>query len=71
LADREGDPTKQPPECKSIFTPHPDPRPPGAVGEGTWSKCPHIKETGGGMEGEQYSCDVCGKRYFLDYDDMR
>ena len=33
--------------------------------------CPNIKETGGGFEGEQYHCDVCGERYYLDYEDMK
>lgn len=33
--------------------------------------CPNLKEVGGGMEGERYRCDVCGKSYFLDYDEMR
>ena len=66
-----GDPTKQLPECKSVFTPHPTPRPPGAVGDGVWSQCPNIKETYSGMDGERYRCAVCGESYFLDYDDMR
>ena len=35
------------------------------------SQCPNMKEVGGGMEGERYSCAVCGKGYYLDYDDMR
>ena len=68
---RKGDPTKQPLECAPVFTPHPNPRPIGAVGDGTWSQCPNLKEIGGGFDGEQYDCQVCGERYFLDYDDMR
>lgn len=35
------------------------------------SQCPNMKEVGGGMDGERYSCAVCGKGYYLDYDDMR
>lgn len=69
--ERKGDTTKQPPECKPVFTPHPTPRPHMAIGEGTWSRCPNLKETGGGLDGEQYECAVCGKVYFLDYDEMR
>jgi hypothetical protein len=67
MADHEGDPSKQPPGCKSVFTPiqnHPQ-------GLGHWSKCPNLKETGGGMDGERWSCGVCGKSYWLDYDEMR
>ncbi|OCJ05278.1 hypothetical protein A6U87_14840 [Rhizobium sp. AC44/96] len=33
--------------------------------------CPNRKEAGGGMDGERYRCDVCGKGYFLDYEDMK
>jgi hypothetical protein len=55
-----GDPTKQPPEC---------PNRPGVRGNPT--TCPYIKETGGGFEGEQYNCDRCGERFFLDYEDMK
>jgi hypothetical protein len=47
--------SKQPPECKIELENH----------------CPHIKEVGGGMSGEQYKCDVCGERFFLDYEEMR
>jgi hypothetical protein len=63
----KGDPSKQPPECKSVFTSisgHPQ-------GLGTWSKCPNLRETGGDMDGEWWSCEVCGARYFLDYEEMR
>lgn len=35
------------------------------------TRCPNMKETGGGFEGERYRCDVCGASYYLDYDDMR
>jgi hypothetical protein len=71
MADHKGDPAKQPPECKSVFTPNPTPRPHGAVGNGTWSRCPNIKCTYEGMDGERYRCDVCGESYFLDYEDMK
>lgn len=73
---REGDPAKQPPECKSVFVPFsaafphvPSMDAPNATGR--WTQCPNLKEVGGGMSGECYGCDVCGKSYFLDYDDMR
>ena len=33
--------------------------------------CPNMKEAGGGFEGERYRCEVCGKGYFLDYEDMK
>jgi hypothetical protein len=63
---RNGDKSKQPPECAPRFTPSAqNPR------LGVWSRCPNLKETGGGMSGEQYDCAVCGESYFLDYDDMR
>lgn len=38
MSDRKGDPAKQPPECKMRET----------------GRCPHLKETGGGFEGERY-----------------
>ena len=76
MGDHKGDEAKQPPECKSVFTPFSvdfprDPRSDAPNAEGRWSKCPNLKETGGGMDGEWWSCEVCGKRYFLDYDEMR
>ena len=55
MADRKGDPTKQPAECQRSKT----------------RDCPHLKETGGGFDGERYDCKVCGEHYYLDYDDMR
>jgi hypothetical protein len=71
-----GDPSKQPPECKSRFMPFSAEMPhdilqdaPNATGR--WTQCPNIKEVGGGFDGERYECKVCGKSYFLDYDDMR
>lgn len=33
--------------------------------------CQHMKEVGGGMDGERYRCAVCGKGYFLDYEEMK
>lgn len=33
--------------------------------------CPNMKEYGTDMDCERYKCDVCGRRYKLDYDDMR
>lgn len=33
--------------------------------------CQNMKEVGGGMDGERYRCAICGKGYFLDYDEMR
>ncbi len=37
----------------------------------TYHDCPNMKEVGGGMEGERYRCALCGKGYYLDYDEMR
>ncbi len=37
----------------------------------SYRDCPNMKEIGGGFEGERYRCDVCGKGYFLDYEDMK
>lgn len=55
MADRKGDPAKQPPECTMR----------------TDGKCPHLKDAGGGFEGERYACEICGERYFLDYEEMK
>lgn len=63
----DGDPTKQPANCKPVFTPIPN----HPQGLGNWSQCPNLKETGGGMDGERWTCAVCGKSYWLDYDEMR
>lgn len=73
MADHEGDPSKQPPECKSVFIPFSDenPRKPGDFGQGRWTQCPNIESTYDGFDGERYGCKVCGKSYFLDYDDMK
>lgn len=37
----------------------------------SYHDCPNMKEVGGGFEGERYCCAVCGKGYFLDYEDMK
>lgn len=37
----------------------------------SYHDCPNMKEVGGGFEGERYRCAVCGKGYFLDYEDMK
>ncbi len=55
MADIKGDPKKQPPECTISVN----------------NRCPHIKETYSGMDGERYRCALCGESYFLDYDEMR
>lgn len=58
MADRKGDPSKQPPECAALTATH--------------GKCPHLIETSSAsdMYGETYHCDVCGEHYRLYYDDM-
>jgi hypothetical protein len=33
--------------------------------------CPNMKEYGLDMEYERYECKVCGRRYKLDYEDMK
>ena len=35
------------------------------------SKCENMRETGGGFDGEQYECSVCGECYYLDYEEMK
>lgn len=58
----EGDPLKKPPECQYRHD----------SGTGLLdARCPHLKEVGGGMNGERYRCDLCGESFFLDYDEMR
>jgi hypothetical protein len=54
--DRKPDEKKQPDECKK---------------RERLLSCPNMKETGGGFDGEQYHCDVCGAAVYLDYDEMR
>lgn len=70
---REGDPSKQPPECKSVFIPWSDenPKPKFGIGDGVWTKCPNIQSVSEDWESETYACDVCGKRYTLYDDEMR
>lgn len=34
-------------------------------------RCPNMKETGGGFEGEQYHCELCKAAVYLDYEDMK
>jgi hypothetical protein len=55
MADHKGDPAKQTADC----TVNKD------------GRCPNLKETGGGFEGERYRCEVCGESYFLDYEEMK
>lgn len=56
MSDRKGDDLKKPPECLER-------------GE---RLCPHLKELDPeNMSGETYSCEVCGRYYYLDYDEMR
>jgi len=57
MSNRKGDKSKQPPNCRPE----------------DWSAnpCPNMKEVGGGFEGEQYRCLVCGEAFYLDYDEMR
>lgn len=57
MGDRKGDKSKQPESCKPE--------------KYTGNPCPNMKETGGGMAGEQYRCAVCGESFYLDYDEMR
>lgn len=56
MADRKGDPKKKPAECME-----------------NGLTCPHLKEVSSkyDMEGESYSCELCGEYYRLYYDDMR
>ncbi len=60
MADRKGDPEKQPPEC--------DMNDPARVGP---SKCPHMKyRDDTNFDAETYECKVCGEYYKLYYEDM-
>lgn len=56
MSDSKPDPNRQPEACKKL--------------ERILS-CPNMIETGGGFEGEQYRCKVCGASVYLDYDEMR
>lgn len=44
---------------------------PCGIQDPTARDCPNMKEAGGGMSGERYSCVVCGKGYFLNYEEMK
>lgn len=44
---------------------------PCGIADPSTRDCPNMKEVGGGMDGERYRCDVCGKGYFLDYEEMK
>lgn len=46
------------------------PKPCGLI-DPSYHDCSNMKEVGGGFEGERYRCAVCGKGYFLDYEDMK
>lgn len=56
MTDYPGDPSKRPQDCK-IDEP--------------FGKCENMKSTYDGWDGERYRCEVCGKSYFLDYEDMK
>lgn len=56
MVDYVGNPNEQPPECK--------------IGE-PGGKCPHLKCTYKGFDGERYRCERCGESYWLDYEDMK
>ncbi|WP_172352708.1 hypothetical protein [Mesorhizobium sp. NZP2298] len=74
MSDHEGDKSKQPPECVSVFIPHPPEMTERERiilgGSGRWTKCANIKEVGGDFDTERYACAVCGKSYTLYYEDM-
>jgi hypothetical protein len=40
-------------------------------GQTEYAKCPNMKCTYEGMDGERYRCTVCGESYFLDYEEMK
>ena len=44
---------------------------PCGIADPSYHDCPNMKEDGGGFDGERYSCAVCGKSYYLDYEDMK
>jgi hypothetical protein len=56
MADIKGDPTKQPPECSMRDN----------------GRCPNLHETSSkfDMDGETYTCIVCGEYFRLYYEDM-
>ena len=55
MTDHKGDPAKQPAECQVNVT----------------NRCPNLKCTNEGWDGERYRCEVCGESYFLDYEEMK
>lgn len=57
MADRRGDPTKQPEICKRLISK---------------TSCPNMRETSSNtdMDGETYDCPVCGEYFRLYYEDM-
>ncbi len=60
MADRKPDESKRTQECKDIV-----------AKTDRLLSCPNMIETGGGFEGEQYRCEVCGAAVYLDYEDMK
>ncbi len=56
MADRKGDPAKQPADCKVNIN----------------SSCPNLRDVSGptDFDGETYHCDVCGEHFRLHYEDM-
>jgi hypothetical protein len=56
LATRKSDPPKNPPHDCTDANEH---------------KCPNMKEYGNSFEYEHYKCEVCGRRYKLDYEEMK
>lgn len=56
--NHEPDPNKHPADCKDF-------------GKDYYRKCRHMKETNpNDFNGENYSCNVCGAGYYIDYDEM-
>ena len=35
------------------------------------TRCPNIKCTYEGMDGERYRCETCGASFYLDYEEMK
>jgi len=56
------------PSPSSLTVPAPQPC---GIADPSTRDCENMKEVGGGMDGERYRCDVCGKGYFLDYEEMK
>lgn len=55
MSDHRGDKAKQPTECTVEKN----------------NRCPNLKNTYEGYDGERYRCEVCGESFFLDYDEMK